>query len=196
MLQFFGCGPELVSETLRHCPNKMWLYRPADSRWSIYEIILHLADSEAEAYIVFRKFIAEPGSAVSTCDIGTWADKLGYFHQRTREALGLIVRLRRMTYRVLRYIPETVWAHTARHPRKGIIVLDDWLDMQARHIPHHLEQIHQNYAEWTKTHPTRKPAIRRARNLNDCANHLAEVMTYAHKVPVCATDEFAAQRNG
>ena len=34
-------------------------------RWSIHEIILHLADSEATCYVRCRHFIAEPGSSVS-----------------------------------------------------------------------------------------------------------------------------------
>jgi len=150
VLGLFGHGPELLSEGLRGCPKKMWLYRPAHDRWSIHEIILHLADSETEAYVVCRQFIVEPGSIVTTHDSFKWVSTLGYFHQSTTEALGLIVRLRRMTHHILRHIPEPVWAHTAQHPRKGIITLERWLDMQTQHITYHVEQIHQNYAEWPK----------------------------------------------
>ena len=61
-LEAFGRGPNFLSEALRKCPKKMWLYRPVTGRWSIHEIILHLADSEAEAYVRCRQFIAQPGS--------------------------------------------------------------------------------------------------------------------------------------
>ncbi|MHB8410831.1 MAG: DinB family protein [Candidatus Acidiferrales bacterium] len=159
-LEAFGRGPGLLSEALRKCPKKMWLYRPAADRWSIHEIILHLADSEAEAYVRCRQFIAQPGSPALVYDASLWASSLGYFHQSTREALSLITRLRKMTYQILRYIPDTVWAHTAQHPKKGTMTLDGWLDLQLSHIPHHIEQIHENHAEWAKTHRQRKPAVR------------------------------------
>lgn len=162
-LEVFGRGPVLLTEALRKCPRKMWLYRPSHDRWSIHEIILHLADSEAEGYIRCRQFIAEPGSAAQVYDAATWASSLGYFHQSTKEALGLISRLRRMTHRILLYIPEQVWSHSVRHPKKGSLSLEEWMQIQARHIPHHVEQIKQNYVLWAQTHPPRKPATRISR---------------------------------
>jgi hypothetical protein len=159
-LEAFGHGPVLLSDALRRCPRKMWLYRPAQDRWSIHEIILHLADSEAEGYIRCRQFIAEPGSAAQIYDAATWASSLGYFHQSTREALGLISRLRRMTHRILLYIPDSVWSHSVRHPKRGILSLDEWLENQVGHMPHHIEQIQQNHVAWAQTHPPRKPATR------------------------------------
>ena len=61
-IELFGRGPALLADALRGCPKKMWLYRPAANRWSIHEIILHLADSEANCYVRSRQFIVEPGS--------------------------------------------------------------------------------------------------------------------------------------
>jgi DinB superfamily len=150
MLERFGRGPEVLSEALRKCPKQMWLYRTGDRSWTIHEIILHLADREAEGYLRCRQFIAEPGTGAQTLDAPKWATTLGYFHQSTRDALALIRRLRRMTYQILQYIPDPVWQHTVRDSQKGIITLDEWFELQTRHIPHHLEQIRQNYFEWER----------------------------------------------
>ncbi len=150
MLKLFGRGPEILFEALHRCPKKMWFYCPADGRWSIHEIILHLTDNEAEAYVHCRQFIAEPGSIASTLDAPRWATMLGYFHQSTGDALGLILRLRRMTYKILQYIPDPVWQHTVKDPHRGMMTLDEWLGVQAQHIPHHVEQIRLNYVEWRK----------------------------------------------
>jgi hypothetical protein len=162
-VELFGRGPALLTEVLRRCPKKMWLYRPAPNRWSIHEVILHLADSEAYSYICCRQFIAEPGTGVAEYDASAWAASLGYFHQSTREALVLVSRLRRMTYQILRFVPDSVWANTTQVPKKGTITLDCWLEIQANHIPHHIEQIRTNFEEWSKTHRQRKPATRLAR---------------------------------
>ena len=77
-LEAFGRGPALLSEALRKCPKKMWLYRPAADRWSIHEIILHLADSEAEAYVRCRQFIAQPGSPLLVYNASRWDSVFGY----------------------------------------------------------------------------------------------------------------------
>jgi DinB superfamily len=160
MIESFGRAPGQLSVALRQFPKKMWLYKPSPERWSIHEIILHLADSEANSYVRCRRFIAEPGSAVFRIDAARWAGSLGYFHQSTREALEIIRRLRRMTYQLLISVPDSVWSHTVEHPRDGRITLEQWIQIQERHIPHHVEQMRTNYELWFKTHPPRKPASR------------------------------------
>ena len=157
-LESFGRAPALLSVALRQFPKKMWLYKPSADRWSIHEIILHLADSEASGYVRCRRFIAEPGSAVLKFDGARWAGTLGYFHQSTREALEIIRRLRRMTYQLLVTLPEPVWENTVDHPNEGRLSLGQWIEIQERHIPHHIEQMKRNYEKWLETNPPRKPA--------------------------------------
>lgn len=163
ILESFGRAPALLSAALRQYPKKMWLYKPAADRWSIHEIILHLADSEAGVYVRCRHFIAEPGSPMVKIDGARWAESLGYFHQSTREALEIIRRLRKMTYQLLVSLPDPVWAHTVEHPRDGAVSLQMWLERQERHIPHHIDQMRENHVLWLKTHPPRKPATPSAR---------------------------------
>lgn len=162
-LESFGHAPALLSAALRQFPKRMWLFKPSAERWSIHEIILHLADSEATCYLRCRRLIAEPGSDVLHFDPARWAGSLGYFHQSTREALEVIRRLRRMTYHVLLTLPDSVWLHAVKHPKSGPITLDKWLDMQERHIPHHVEHMKQNYQEWLTKHPPRRAARRAVR---------------------------------
>jgi hypothetical protein len=160
MLESFGRAPALLSAILRQLPKKMWLYKPSPERWSIHEIILHLADSEASSYVRCRHLIAEPNVTVAEFDPARWAGNLGYFHQSTREALEITRRLRKMTYQLLVSVPEPVWSHLVEYPKEGSISLETWIERQERHIPHHMEQMRQNYGIWIGTHPPRKPATR------------------------------------
>jgi DinB superfamily len=157
-VELFGRAPTALAAALRQFPKKMWMYKPAEDRWSIHEIILHLADSEANSYIRCRRLIAEPGKPVLSYNPEIWAGTLGYFHQSTKEALDLIRRLRKMTHQVLINLPQQIWYNTVEHPEDGALSLDQWLDIQVRHIPHHLEQMKHNYAVWSAAHPPRKPA--------------------------------------
>jgi heme A synthase len=61
-----------------------------------------------------------------------------------------------MTYQLLIALPEEVWDGTVTHPRDGAISLDRWVELQERHIPHHIEQMRQNFEIWLKTHPPRR----------------------------------------
>jgi hypothetical protein len=162
MLESFGRSPALLATGLRQLPKKMWLYKPSPQRWSIHEIILHLADSEASSYVLCRHLIAEPEKTVAKFDAARWAGTLGYFHQSTREALEIIRRLRRMTYGLLVTVPEPVWLHALDHPAEGKISLETWMSRQERHIPHHIDQMKQNYEVWLRKHPPRKSASRPA----------------------------------
>jgi hypothetical protein len=167
-LESFGRAPALLSAALRQFPKKMWIYKPANERWSIHEIILHLADSEASAYVRCRAYIAEPAAGESAkFSASRWAGSLGYFHQSTREALEIIRRLRKMTYQLLVALPEEVWDGAVTHPRDGAISLERWVDLQERHIPHHIEHMRQNYETWLKTHPPRRrPSSSRASGIS------------------------------
>src|SRR5580693_9836686 len=128
-LESFGRAPALLSAALRQFPKKMWIYKPANERWSIHEIILHLADSEASAYVRCRAYIAEPATSQSAkFSASRWAGSLGYFHQSTREALEIIRRLRKMTYQLLVAVPEPVWSHTVEYPKEGRISLELWIE--------------------------------------------------------------------
>jgi|HubBroStandDraft_6_1064221.scaffolds.fasta_scaffold44397_2 hypothetical protein len=154
-LESFGYAPALLSAVLRELPKQMWLYKPSPDRWSVHEIILHLADSEAVGYMVCRHFIAEPGSPMVKFDGARWAETLGYFHQSTREALELVRQLRRMTYQLLLTLPEPVWERAVQHPNKGLLTLSQWIETEELHIPRHIDQMKQNYEKWLETNPLR-----------------------------------------
>jgi DinB superfamily len=160
LIESFGRAPALLSATLRQLPKRMWLFKPSAGRWSVHEIILHLADSEATSYVRCRHLIAEPGRQVVGFDPGRWAMSLGYFHQSTREALEIIQRLRKMTHALLVTVPDPVWLHTIEHPREGEISLARWVERQEAHIPKHIEQMVKNYETWLESNPRRKPASR------------------------------------
>lgn len=159
-LDSFAFGPALLDATLQQFPKKMWCYQPSSDRWSIHDIIIHLADSEVSAYIRCRRFIADPQTALLKFNSESWARSLGYFNQSTRDAVQIIAVLRKLTYSLLRGIPDSVWANNLDHPGFGPITLRRWLFIQEQHIPHHIEQMKENYSVWRKDNPPRKPVSR------------------------------------
>ncbi len=148
LIQSYGKGAEQMEAALKIYPREMWHYRPAPGKWSIHENIIHVTDSEVNSYVRCRRFIAEPGSTVMGYDQDVWATKLNYHQQSTEDALQLFKLLRKMSYELIRDLPEEVWEHTVHHSENGIMTMDNWLTIYTEHIPVHTRQMQRIYEAW------------------------------------------------
>ena len=147
-IESYGKAHGELVEALKRFPTEMWTFKPSPERWSIHEIVVHIADSEANSYVRCRRFIAEPGEGVMAYDETRWADALRYHEQSTEEAVELFRWLRLRSYRLIQSLPEAVWSNTVLHPENGVMTMDDWLDVYERHVGEHIEQMQANYADW------------------------------------------------
>jgi uncharacterized damage-inducible protein DinB len=147
-IEAYGVAHQELAAALERFPREMWQFRPASDQWTIHEIIVHIADSEANRYIRCRRFLAEPGSSILGYDEGTWARELMYHSQSSEDALQLFKWLRHSSYMLIRDSPEAAWSNTAVHSGSGPMTLDDWLGVYARHIPDHIEQMQVVYEAW------------------------------------------------
>lgn len=149
-LKNYSKAYEQVTEILRDIPKDIWKYKPDKNKWSIYEIIIHLADSEVNAYQRCRKIIAEPDTLIVFYDQDKWASVLDYHNQNTNDALELFRLLRKLTYDLLVGLPEKYWANKVVHSDGTVWSLEYWLDIYENHISTHIEQIRRNYFEWRR----------------------------------------------
>ena len=149
-IESYGTAYDQLLAALPQFPRDMWQYRAGPDSWTIHEIIVHIADSEANSYARCRRFIAEPGSTVMAYDEMAWARRLNYHAQSPEAAIGLFKLLRAASYELIKTVPEEVWANTIIHPESGVMTMDDWLDVYDRHVPEHIVQMQIVYAAWQK----------------------------------------------
>jgi DinB family protein len=149
-IESYGSAHRMLVAALKRFPQDMWQFRPAPDRWTIHEIVIHIADSEANSYIRCRRLIAEPGSTVLGYDEMKWARDLDYHSQSIDDALKLFKWLRHKSYTLIQDLPKSVWAHTVTHTQDGLIQMDDWLHTYERHIPEHIVQMQANLDDWLK----------------------------------------------
>lgn len=147
-IESYGRAYARLVEALRELPREMWTYRPDESDWTIHEIVLHIADSEANSYVRCRRLIAEPDSEVLGYDEAGWARRLRYHEQSADTALELFALLRRSTYELIRDLPDDVWSHTVLHSESGRMTFDEWLDTYERHVPEHIAQMRAIHETW------------------------------------------------
>ena len=149
LIESYSKAHEKLTDALTKYPADMWQWKPAPDKWSIHEIIIHIADSEANSYIRCRRFIAEPGSGVYGYDENKWAKALDYHGQSTDEALELFRMLRHTTYKLIKTLPEHIWlTATVQHSESGLMTFDKWLQIYEEHIPVHIRQMERTYGLW------------------------------------------------
>jgi len=149
-LETYGAAYDELCTALARFPRGMWQYRSTVEAWTIHEIVVHIADSEANSFIRLRRLIAEPGQAVMAYDENAWARRLDYSSQDPEDALQLFRWLRYNSYLLARRQPEAAWANTIQHPENGLMTMDDWLGVYARHVSDHVAQMDHIFAEWQR----------------------------------------------
>jgi hypothetical protein len=149
LIESYGKAYDDLTEALKTYPKEMWLWKPAPEKWSIHEIVIHIADSEVNSYIRCRRFIAEPGSGVYGYDENKWATELDYHSQSIDDALELFRMLRHMTYKLIRTIPNAIWeTATVQHSESGTVTFEQWLKIYEEHIPVHIRQMERTFRLW------------------------------------------------
>ena len=152
-IEQYGRGFDLLTAALAEVPREAWSHRPAPGEWSVHEIIVHMADSESMSALRARKLIAEPGSMLMGYDEANWADALGYKEQSAEDALEIIRLARQSTYKLLKRQPDEVFTHSVAHPEypDSPYTFEQWLNIYARHIPDHIEQLKMSYQAWAES---------------------------------------------
>lgn len=152
-IELYGKGFHLLVEMLKDIPREVWKFKPAESEWSIHEVIIHLADSETNAALRARKLIVEPGGTLMGYDQESWVSALNYHEHDLQDALDLVRLSRKTTYELLKKQPEEVFDHIVIHPEyTEPYTFDNWLNIYSAHIPGHIEQIMNNYKLWRDQH--------------------------------------------
>ena len=150
-IELYGRGVDLLKAALAEVPQEALKFKPEPKEWSVYEIVIHIADSETNAALRARKLIVEPGGTLMGYDQALWADTLNYHDHNLEDALEATRNARKTTYELLKRQPEEVFTHSIIHPEyEGPYTFEKWIDIYSKHIPGHVEQIQNNITVWKK----------------------------------------------
>ncbi len=150
-IELYGRGYDLLKATLAEVPQEAMKFKPEPKEWSVYEIIIHIADSESNAALRARKLIVEPGGTLMGYDQDAWAITLQYHEHNLEDALEVTRLARKTTYELLKRQPDEVFAHSIVHPEyEAPFTFEQWINLYSAHIPGHIEQIKNNLMLWNK----------------------------------------------
>lgn len=148
LLERFRRGPELVAAALTGAAGPELDYKPSPDKWSIRQIMAHLADSEMVGADRIRRVIAEGDAQMLVYDEKAWAERLDYHRRKPSQALETFRRVRSENHDLLKDMPEDVFERSGTHSVKGKMTLTQVVLMYAEHAEAHAQQIRAARAAW------------------------------------------------
>lgn len=148
LLERFRRGGELLAMATTGAAGPELDYK-APGKWSIRQIVCHLADSEIVGADRIRRTIAEENATLQWYDEQAWAEKLDYGKRKLSQAVETFRRIRAENHELLKDLPEESFtALKATHSKNGEVTLLDLLRNYAEHAESHVVQIREARAAY------------------------------------------------
>jgi DinB superfamily len=119
-------GPEIIA-------------RPAPDKWSICEIVSHLADCEIVFSFRLRQALAEEHALIQPFDQDIWAKRYGAY--TFEAALTLFTALRNWNLLYLTTVSQDDRHHPTTHPERGTMTFWTIVETMAGHDINHLQRL-------------------------------------------------------
>jgi hypothetical protein len=150
----YAAGGEKIALAIRGLTAEDMASIPApDSnvgKWSIQQVVLHLADAEQVHADRMKRIISEENPTLLAFDENKWAAALHYDRQSAQDAVHLIELTRKAMATTLRHLPDAAFNRAGTHSETGRKTLADILTSAVNHLEHHLGFIHKKRAAMGK----------------------------------------------
>lgn len=130
-----------LAKLINSFSKKQISLRPEPGKWSITEILAHLADSEIVLSWRMRLVICQNGALIQAADQNVWAQTLDYARQDPKVSLEIFRVLRENNLRMLEVLPKKLWENYGMHSEHGKQTLAHIVRMYAGHDLNHLAQV-------------------------------------------------------
>jgi uncharacterized damage-inducible protein DinB len=135
-------GPSQVEAAVAGLDNAALDYKPNPQKWSIREIVAHLADVEIIYGYRLRQMIADKNPTIAPIEQDDWATNLAYREAPVEEMLQQFRVLRQANMRLLQRLNPADLSKGAFHPERGrVFTLEELVNFMAGHHPNHIGQI-------------------------------------------------------
>ncbi len=111
-----------------------------DGGWTARQVVHHLADSEATAYVRLRRLIAEDEPRIQGYDEPEYARRLHY-DRPIASSLAVLRGVRAASLDLLESLTPEEWERHGTHSESGPYSVDRWLEIYASHSHDHADQI-------------------------------------------------------
>lgn len=133
--------PKKLAGLVRKLSRKQLTRRPEPGKWSVAEILAHLADAEIVGSWRLRQVLGNNGATLQAFDQNTWASTFDYAGRAPRQSLEVFRVLRENNLAMLKALPKELWANYGMHQERGKESVAHIVRMYAGHDLNHLAQV-------------------------------------------------------
>ncbi|MEZ6125277.1 MAG: DinB family protein [Planctomycetaceae bacterium] len=138
LLRTYETGPEQLMSAVAGLSDDQLDAQPVAGRWSVRQVICHLADFEIVYADRMKRVLAEDNPTLMSGDPNDFARRLNYASRNVGEELQLIHQIRRHVAGILRSCDVEEFQRTGVHSTDGPLTLETLLERVTGHVPHHL----------------------------------------------------------
>jgi DinB superfamily len=120
---------------------KQLRWQPEAGKWSIAQILAHLADAEIVASWRMRSVIGQDGITIQPFDQDSWASAFQYQKRDAKRSLEVFRVLRENNVAMLKEIPREAWNNHGMHQERGKETIAHLTRMFAGHDTNHVVQV-------------------------------------------------------
>jgi uncharacterized damage-inducible protein DinB len=133
--------PKKLQQLIKPLSKQQLSRRPEPDKWSIGEILAHLADTELVGGWRMRLILGSNGVSIQPFDQDVWAKTLGYAQRDPKVSLETFRVLLEANLAMLKSLPKNLWENYGMHQERGKETIAHIVRMFAGHDLNHLGQV-------------------------------------------------------
>jgi uncharacterized damage-inducible protein DinB len=134
-------APSAIDALMANVADERLKQRPAPDKWSVAEILAHLAEDEIATAWRYRQMVENSGVSLAGFDQDLWARLGKYSEREPQDSLALYRLLRETNVRFLKALSAEQWECFGIHAERGRISVRDLARHMVGHDLNHMEQI-------------------------------------------------------
>jgi hypothetical protein len=140
-LKLATAAPARIAKLLKGKDRKRLMQRPAPGKWSVAEILAHLADAELAIGWRLRQILADDGVALQAFDQDAWASTFNYAKRDPHNSMAAWATIRAANVLLLKAVPRKLWDNYGMHAERGRETVTHMIRLFAGHDLNHEMQI-------------------------------------------------------
>ena len=132
-----------LERLIKGVPTAKLRKRPAPEKWSVGEILAHLAEAEIVGGFRMRLILGAPGTPITPFDQDAWVISGHYAKRDPRKSLAQFRAVREANLDLLKSLTPEQWKHHGLHAERGVETIEHIARMFAGHDINHTRQIEQ-----------------------------------------------------
>ena len=141
VLKLQAAAPKKLERLLKGVSGAKLRKRPQPQKWSVAEIVVHMADAEIAGAWRMRLILGAPGTPITAFDQDAWVTALHYDKRDARKALEQFRVLREANLAMLETLTPEQWKQVGMHAERGPESIETISKMFAGHDINHIRQI-------------------------------------------------------